>query len=61
MTNPSDLLKLAERVDDADFLVVRDCPMVSKFDHENKDTYLTGDEQNMIVAALRALAGEKQP
>lgn len=46
--------KLAEKLDAADFLMTRDCPMVSKFDHENVDVYLSGEEQNLIVRALLA-------
>lgn len=50
----TDKMKLAEELDNADFLVVRNCPMVGKFDHENVDRYMTGDEHSSIVAALRA-------
>lgn len=46
--------KLADKIDNADVMFIRNCPMFTKFDHENVDTLLSGEEQNIIVAALRA-------
>src|SRR5258708_36035149 len=56
MTTPQGMLELADKIENADFLLIRDCPMVTKFDHENVDTYLSGEEHNRVVTALRQAA-----
>lgn len=67
MTNQETVAKeltnqeLIELIDNADFLVVRNCPMITKFDHENHDTYLTGDQHNLIVEALKAFTSKEAP
>lgn len=53
-SSPDTIAALADKIDDADVMYVRNCPMFTKFDHENVDTLLSGEEQNLIVAALRA-------
>src|ERR1700730_6991051 len=57
------MLELADVIDDADVIFIRNCPMLTKFDHENVDTLLSGEEQNLIVTALCASApgAEWQP
>ncbi len=51
---------LAEKIDNADVMFVRNCPMFTKFDHENVDTLLSGEEQNLICEALKAYGGVAQ-